>query len=160
MPLLPIIVAPDPRLKRKAAAVEQVDDEIRQLMDDMLETMYQAPGIGLAAPQVGVLKRVIVVDVARKDEEPQPVKMANPEIVSVSDDDAPHEEGCLSLPEYFAEVVRPDSIRVRFIDHENEPREIDADGLLVGFDFTLVIVQIRIDLSQAIVGGCEFRFDF
>ena len=145
MALLPIIVAPDPRLKRTAVAVEQVDDEIRQLMDDMLETMYQAPGIGLAAPQVGVLKRVIVVDVARKDEEPQPLKMANPEIVSVSDDDAAHEEGCLSLPDHFAEVVRPDSIRVRFIDHENELREIDAEGLQA------VCIQHEIDHLDGIL---------
>ena len=139
MALLPIIVAPDPRLKRKAAPVERVDDEVRQLMDDMLETMYKAPGIGLAAPQVGVLKRVIVVDVAREGEDPQPHKMANPEIVSVSDNDSTHEEGCLSLPDHYAEVVRPETIRVRFLDHENELREIDAEGLLA------VCIQHEID---------------
>jgi peptide deformylase len=99
-------------------------------MDDMLETMYEAPGIGLAAPQVGVLKRVIVVDIAKEDEEKQPLRMANPELVWVSDDDTSYEEGCLSVPENYADVVRPASIRVRYIDHENEIRELEADGLL------------------------------
>ena len=80
---------------------------VRKLMDDMLETMYQAPGIGLAAPQVGVLKRVIVLDLAREGEEPQPLRLANPEIVWVSDDDATYNEGCLSVPEHYADVVRP-----------------------------------------------------
>jgi len=130
MALLPIIVAPDPRLKRLAAPVERVDDETRRLMDDMLETMHEAPGIGLAAPQVGVLKRVIVADLAREGEEPRPYRMANPEIVWVSDDDANYEEGCLSLPEHFAEVVRPAAVKVRYLDHEGEARELEADGLL------------------------------
>jgi peptide deformylase len=130
MPVLPIIIAPDPRLKQIAAPVKRVDAEIRQLMDDMLETMYQAPGIGLAAPQVGVLQRVIVVDVSAKDAERAPVRMANPELIEVSDEDANYEEGCLSLPEHYAEVVRPARIRVRYLDHENEIRELDAEGLL------------------------------
>src|SRR6185369_1647026 len=98
MAILPIIVAPDPRLKQIAAPVKKVDAKIRQLMDDMLETMYLAPGIGLAAPQVGVLKRVIVLDIAHEDEKPQPLKMANPELIWVSDDDATYSEGCLSVP--------------------------------------------------------------
>jgi peptide deformylase len=130
MAMLPIIVAPDPRLKRRAAPVERVDPEIRRLMDDMLETMHAAPGIGLAAPQVGVLKRVIVVDVAREGEEPQPYRMANPEVVWASDDDAAYEEGCLSLPEHYAEVVRPAAVEVRYLDHEGEARKLAADGLL------------------------------
>lgn len=130
MALLPIITAPDPRLKKKSQPVEKVDAEIRQLMDDMLETMYAAPGIGLAAPQVGVTKRVIVVDVAGKDEEPNPLKMANPEVVWVSDEDATYEEGCLSVPDHYAEVARPAQARIRFLDEENEIREIEADGLL------------------------------
>src|SRR3546814_14175290 len=92
-------------------------------MDDMLETMYNAPGIGLAAPQVGVLKRAIVIDIAGEDEEKKPLFMANPELVEVSDDDAAYEEGCLSLPENYGEVVRPAKIRVRFLDRENEIRE-------------------------------------
>ena len=130
MAKLPILVAPDPRLKKKAAPVDKVDGEIRQLMDDMLETMYAAPGIGLAAPQVGALKRVIVVDVPREGEEPSPLRIANPEIVEVSDDDAKYEEGCLSLPEQYSEVARPAWIRLRYIDHENEIRELEAEGLL------------------------------
>ena len=130
MALLPIIVAPDPRLKKKSAPVERVDDDLRRLMDDMLETMYDAPGIGLAAPQVGVLKRVIVVDVTREDEERQSYLMANPELTWVSDDDASYEEGCLSLPEHYAEVVRPAAIKVRYLDREGEIRELEADGIL------------------------------
>jgi peptide deformylase len=130
MALLPIITAPDPRLKKVCDPVAAVDDDIRRLMDDMLETMYAAPGIGLAAPQVGVLKRVIVVDIAGDDEEKQPLYMANPELVAVADDDAAYEEGCLSLPEHYGEVVRPAKIRVRFLDRENEIREMEAEGLL------------------------------
>ncbi len=130
MALLPIITAPDPRLKRKSAPVERVDAGTRQLMDDMLETMYAAPGIGLAAPQVGELKRIIVVDIAREDEELAPLAMANPELLWVSDEDAAYDEGCLSLPEHYAEVVRPASIRLRYLDRENEIRELEADGLL------------------------------
>ena len=130
MAVLPIIVAPDPRLKKVAEPVKKVDAEVRRLMDDMLETMYKAPGIGLAAPQVGVLKRVIVIDIARDDEQPQPLRMANPELISVSDEDAVYNEGCLSLPEHYADVTRPAAIKVRYIDHENEIREMEADGLL------------------------------
>ena len=130
MALLPIITAPDPRLKKKAAPVEKVDAEVRQLMDDMLETMYQAPGIGLAAPQVGVLKRVIVLDVTHEEEPRNPLFMANPEIIWVSDEDASYNEGCLSLPEHYADVVRPAAVRVRYLDHENEVREIEATELL------------------------------
>lgn len=130
MAILPILVAPDPRLKAPAKAVENVDGEIRQLMDDMLETMYQANGIGLAAPQVGVSKRVIVIDVARDDEQPNPIRMANPEIVWASETEQLHEEGCLSLPEQFADVLRPTAVRVRYLDHENEIRELDADEML------------------------------
>jgi peptide deformylase len=130
MAVLPIIVAPDPRLKRVAEPVKKVDAEVRRLMDDMLETMYKAPGIGLAAPQVGVLKRVIVIDLAHDDEKPQPLRMANPELIWVSDEDAVYNEGCLSLPEHYADVTRPAAIKVRYIDHENEIREMEADGLL------------------------------
>lgn len=130
MARLPILVAPDPRLKAKAVNVDKVDAEIRQLMDDMMETMHGANGIGLAAPQVGVKKRVLVMDIAKEDEEPNPIFMANPEIVWASDEDETHEEGCLSLPEQFAEVVRPKAVRVRYLDHENEIREMDATGML------------------------------
>ena len=130
MALLPIITAPDPRLKTVATPVDAVDADIRRLMDDMLETMYAAPGVGLAAPQVGVSKRVIVADVARSGEPPQPMRMANPEIIEASADRAVFEEGCLSLPEHFAEVKRPERVRVRYLDYENEIRETDMDGFL------------------------------
>lgn len=130
MALLPILTAPDPRLKKKAKAVEKVDDGIRQLMADMLETMYAAPGVGLAAPQVGVLKRLLVLDVAREGEPKTPLKVVNPEIVWVSDDDSVYEEGCLSVPEHYAEVVRPRAVKVRYLDETGAAREIEAEGLL------------------------------
>lgn len=140
-----IIVAPDPRLKVKSKSVERVDDEIRTLMDDMLETMHLANGIGLAAPQIGIDKCIIVVDAAREDEKPAPLRMANPEIIDVSDDDQVREEGCLSLPEQYSEVVRPDRVRVRYLDHENEIREIDAQGILA------VCIQHEIDHLEGIL---------
>jgi peptide deformylase len=130
MARLPILTAPDPRLKTKAKPVERVDDGVRRLMDDMLETMYAAPGIGLAAPQVGVSKRVIVLDLAKEGEPPAALKLANPEIVWVADEDAVFEEGCLSVPEHYAEVARPAAVRIRYLDYENESREIEASGLL------------------------------
>ena len=130
MALLPIIYAPDPRLKIKCRPVETVDQSVRDFMDDMLETMYAAPGIGLSAPQVGDDRRVLVCDVAREDEGPQPLKLINPEIVWSSDETKIAEEGCLSLPDHFAEVERPSAVRVRYLDQDGEPREIDADGLL------------------------------
>ena len=130
MAVLPILIAPDPKLKVKSKPVASVDDSVRKLMDDLLETMHEANGIGLAAPQVGVAKRVIVLDIAKKDEPPAPLFLANPEIVWVSDDDVSNEEGCLSLPEHYAEVVRPARARIRYLDRENEIREIEADELL------------------------------
>src|SRR5438045_5185972 len=110
MALLPIITAPDPRLKVKAKPVAQVDAQVRRLMDDMVETMYHAIGIGLAAPQVGSAKRVIVVDVAREGEKPQPLRIANPEILWRSEATTLANEGCLSLPEHYADVERPAEI--------------------------------------------------
>jgi peptide deformylase len=130
MPRLDIITAPDPRLKIKAKPVAKVDDKVRRLMDDMVETMYHAIGIGLAAPQVGVAQRVIVVDVAREGEKPNPIRIANPEILWRSDETTISNEGCLSLPEQYAEVSRPTAIKLRYLDHENEIREIEATGLL------------------------------
>ncbi|HZS84181.1 MAG TPA: peptide deformylase [Stellaceae bacterium] len=130
MALLPVLVAPDPRLKIKAKPVPQVDDTVRRLMDDMLETMYEAPGIGLAAPQVGRPVRVIVVDVAREGEAPQPLRLVNPEILWRSEELATYNEGCLSLPEHYADVTRPAEIRLRCLDERNETREMEAKGLL------------------------------
>ena len=130
MALLEIITAPDPRLKIKAKPVAKVDAKVRRLMDDMVETMYHAIGIGLAAPQVGATQRVLVVDVAREGEKPQPMRIANPEILWRSEETMVANEGCLSLPEHYADVERPKAIRLRYLDHENEIREIDAEGLL------------------------------
>jgi peptide deformylase len=128
--LLPILTAPDPRLKLKAKPVASVDDRIRRLMDDMAETMYAAPGIGLAAPQVGVVERVIVIDVAAEDGAPQLLKIANPEILWRSEENATYNEGCLSLPEHYADVQRPAECKVRYLDYEGEIRETHAKGLL------------------------------
>jgi peptide deformylase len=139
MAVLPLVVAPDPRLKKKALPVERVDDTIRKQMDDMVETMYAENGMGLAAPQVGISNRVIVMDIARKDEQPVIFKMANPEIIWESPEIKSYEEGCLSVPEHYAEVKRPASVKIRFIDYENEIREIEADGVLA------VCVQHEID---------------
>ena len=130
MAKLPIILAPDPALKLKCTLVETVDDEIRRLAGDMLETMYAAPGIGLAAPQVGVSKRLLVIDAARDDEEPRPLCLINPEIVDVSEEDNLHEEGCLSLPEHYADVVRPTWVKVRYLDRDGKTQELHADELL------------------------------
>jgi peptide deformylase len=130
MAILPIITAPDPRLKKKSAPVKAVDNRVRRLMSDMVETMYASNGIGLSAPQVGVLARVIVVDCAREGEKPQPMKIANPEIVWASDETVVCNEGCLSLPEQYAEVTRPSAIRLRYLDEQNEIRELEAKGLL------------------------------
>jgi peptide deformylase len=130
MAIRPIIIAPDPVLKAKAKPVGNIDGSIVRLMDDMLETMYRAPGIGLAAPQIGILQRVIVVDVADKGEQPQPFAMANPEILWQSDETSVHNEGCLSLPDQYADVTRPKQVRLRYIDRDGEVRELDADNLL------------------------------
>ncbi|HVI52405.1 MAG TPA: peptide deformylase [Candidatus Sulfotelmatobacter sp.] len=130
MALLPILVAPAPCLKQKAAPVTQVDDELRRLMDDMLETMYEAPGIGLAAPQVGVSKRLLVIDIAKEGEPKAPMRVINPEIVWASDEDNVYEEGCLSVPEHYAEVTRPARVRVRYQDETGAKHEADFDGLM------------------------------
>jgi len=130
MAVLPIITAPDPRLKVQCEPVESVDAAIAKMMDDMLETMYLAPGIGLAAPQVGITKRILVVDLSPKDGPREPIRMANPEILWHSDDLATYEEGCLSLPEQYADVERPAQIKVRYLDQDNTAQELDADGLL------------------------------
>jgi peptide deformylase len=145
MALLSVLVAPDPRLKVKAKSVAKVDADIRRLMDDMLETMYVAPGIGLAAPQVGRAQRIIVADVTREGEEKQSFRMANPEILWRSDELATYNEGCLSLPEHYADVTRPAEIRVRYIDHENEIRTLEAKGLLA------TVIQHEMDHLEGIL---------
>jgi len=125
-----ILTAPDPRLKKKSLPVAAVTDEVRQLLDDMLETMYAAPGIGLAAPQVGELKRIIVLDIDREDTKTGPLFMVNPEIVEASDDDATYEEGCLSVPEHYSDVARPARVTVRYLDRDGVQRDLACEGLL------------------------------
>lgn len=130
MAVLPILVAPHPVLKQKAKPVAAVDARVARLMDDMVETMYAANGIGLAAPQIGWSERVIVVDVHEKGEPPNPIRLANPEIVWSSEDKGVCEEGCLSVPDQYADVTRPLSVRVRYLDETNQPQEIAAEGML------------------------------
>ena len=130
MAILPIIEIPDPRLKLVSEPVAEVDAAVRKLMDDMIETMYDAPGIGLAAIQVAVPKRVLVLDVAREEEEPRPLFIANPEIVWASEEMNVYQEGCLSIPEYYEDVERPKQVRVRYLDRDGKRQELEADGLL------------------------------
>ena len=130
MSLRKIVTLPDAVLRQMSTPVTGVDNSIRSLMDDMLETMYDAPGIGLAAIQVGVPKRVIVMDLAGKDEEPQPRYFVNPEILWASEELASYNEGCLSVPEIYDDVERPAKIRVRYLDYDGSQKEVEADGLL------------------------------
>lgn len=141
-----IITLPDPLLRKPSVPVERVDDDLRTLIDDMLETMYDAPGLGLAGVQVAVSRRVLVLDVNYRDKdeeggegEKQPIAMINPEILSSSDEMRVHEEGCLSIPDFYAEIERPSRIRVRYIDREGKQREEDCEGLLA------TVVQHEID---------------
>jgi peptide deformylase len=129
MAIRPILTVPDPRLKQVAAPVAAVTDETRRLMDDMLETMYDAPGIGLAATQIGVMERVVVMDVSREEDARAPRFFVNPEILWASEETAPYQEGCLSIPEVFDEVIRPARVRVRYLDYDGQPVEEEADGL-------------------------------
>jgi peptide deformylase len=130
MAKLPIITLPDPMLRKLSKPVESVDEELRRLADDMFETMYAAPGVGLAAIQVGVPRRLVVLDVADEDEKPQPLVLFNPEIVTLSSQTRVHEEGCLSIPDFRVEIERPASLTLRYVDRDGVPREMDADGLL------------------------------
>jgi len=130
MAKLPIVTLPDPILRKLSTPVEGIDDELRQLADNMLETMYAAPGVGLAAIQVGVPLRLAVVDVADEEEGRQPLVLFNPEIVALGSETRVHEEGCLSIPDFRLEIERPSTLTLRYIDREGEPRELDADGLL------------------------------
>jgi peptide deformylase len=130
MALRDIIVLPDPKLRLKSEPVKVVDAELRALVDDMFETMYAAPGIGLAAIQVGVPRRVVTMDLARQDEPKAPHVFLNPEVVWVSEEKATYEEGCLSIPEYYEEVERPKAVKVRYMDLDGRTHEIEAEGLL------------------------------
>ncbi|GGD17163.1 peptide deformylase [Aquisalinus flavus] len=145
MTVRPILTAPDPRLREVSKPVERVDDALRALMDDMLETMYDAPGIGLAAIQVGVPKRVIVMDLAGEDEAPQPRYFVNPEILNPSEDTKPYEEGCLSVPDYYDEVERPAQCTVKYLDYDGNEQILEAEGLLA------VCIQHEMDHLEGVL---------
>jgi peptide deformylase len=130
MAKLPIVTLPDPILRKLSQPVEQVDAEMLRLADDMLETMYAAPGVGLAAIQVGVPRRLVVLDVAEDEEQPQPLTLINPQIVALGELTRVHEEGCLSIPDFRLEIERPASLKLRYIDRGGEQRELTAEGLL------------------------------
>ena len=125
-----IIIEPDPILRKKSTTLETVDDSTRKLLDDMLQTMYNAPGIGLAAVQIGILKRIIVIDVSKKEEEKKPLFLINPEITYQSEETSIYEEGCLSLPDHFAEIERPAKCKINYIDYHGKKAELEAEGLL------------------------------
>ena len=125
-----IVVEPDPILRKKSEDLEKVDDELRKLMDEMLHIMYKAPGIGLAAVQIGILKKLIVIDISRENEKKNPLFLINPKITFKSKTRSIYEEGCLSLPGYFAEVERPAECHLDYIDYYGKKKELKADGLL------------------------------
>jgi peptide deformylase len=124
-----ILIIPDKRLRLKSAAVEKIDKSVRALVDDMFETMYEAPGIGLAAIQIGVPQRVVTMDLAKKDDPKQPLVFINPELTWQSDEKEIYEEGCLSIPEYYEEVERPSAVKVKYLDLDGKQNEIEASGL-------------------------------
>jgi len=130
MTIKPLIILPDPLLRQASKPIERIDIETHRLADDMLETMYDAPGIGLAAVQIGVARRMLVIDVSREGEEKQPLVFINPEIVTSSDDRSVYEEGCLSIPDYYAEVERPARVTVKYLDRDGKEQLTEADGLL------------------------------
>jgi peptide deformylase len=130
MAVLDIVTLPDPILREQSALVERVDDDLRRLVENMFETMYKAPGIGLAGIQVGVARRLFTVDVTREDEENNPICMINPEIIWQSDAMNVYEEGCLSIPDYYAEVERPAEVKMRYLDQFGKEQELTCDGLL------------------------------
>ena len=130
MPQRKIVIEPDPILRKESAPIEKVDNDLRKLLDDMLETMYAAPGIGLAAVQIGILKRLIVIDISKDKEKKNPLFLINPEIVSKSKNTPMYEEGCLSLPGHFAEIERPAECQINFLDYNGKKKEISAKGLL------------------------------
>jgi peptide deformylase len=145
MALREIIILPDKRLRLESDTVNAVDAEVRALVDDMFETMYKAPGVGLAAIQVGVPKRIVTVDTAKKDEPKQPQVFINPEVVWTSEEKNTYEEGCLSIPEYYEEVERPSAVKVRFMDLDGKTHEIEANGLLA------TVLQHEIDHVNGIL---------
>ena len=145
MALRDIIVLPDKRLRQESEPVKAVDAEVRALVEDMFETMYKAPGVGLAAIQVGEARRIVTVDTAKKDEPKNPQVFINPEIVWSSDEKNTYEEGCLSIPEYYEEVERPSEVKVRFMDLDGKIQEVAANGLLA------TVLQHEIDHTNGVL---------
>ncbi|MDM9996409.1 peptide deformylase [Bartonella henselae] len=130
MPMRPLVIVPDPILREISKPVEYIDSAVQKLADDMLETMYHAQGVGLAAIQIGIPLRMLVLDVSRNDEQKNPLVIINPEVLWLSDERNIYKEGCLSIPEYFAEVERPKRLCVRYQNREGKQTEIEADDLL------------------------------
>ena len=130
MSIRPLVILPDSKLRLISEPIKEVTNEIRRLADDMLETMYDAPGVGLAAIQIGMPLRMVTMDVSKSEDEHQPLVLINPEIVWASEEKRVYEEGCLSIPEYYEEVERPDRVRFRYVNLQGETVEQDADGLL------------------------------
>ncbi len=145
MALRDIITLPDKRLRLVSDPVKSVDAAVRALVSDMFETMYDAPGVGLAAIQVGIPKRIVTIDTAKKDEPKRPQILINPAVVWSSDEKAAYEEGCLSIPEYYEEVERPARVKVKAIDLDGKPVELDADGLLA------TVLQHEIDHTNGVL---------
>jgi len=145
MTIRKILVEPDPFLRQKSKKVEKVDDDVRSLINDMLETMYDAPGIGLAAIQIGVPKRIIVMDLAKENEKKQPLYFVNPEIITKSEIDLTYEEGCLSVPGQFAEIDRPDRCKIKYLDYDGKEQILNAEGLLA------TCIQHEIDHLEGIL---------
>jgi len=130
MPVREIVKLPDKRLRLKSEPVKRIDSSIRKLVDDLFETMYDAPGIGLAAIQIGVPKRVVTMDLSKKEDDHKPQVFINPEVTWKSKETSKYEEGCLSIPEYYEEVERPAQVKVKYLDLEGEEQELEASGLL------------------------------
>ena len=145
MTIRKILTEPDPFLRQKSKPVEKVDDSIRKIMDDMLETMYDAPGIGLAAIQIGIPKRIIVLDISKDPEKKEPLYFVNPEKVYTSEDQATYEEGCLSVPGQFAEIDRPNKCHIKYLDYNGDSKELKAEGLLA------TCIQHEIDHLEGIL---------
>jgi peptide deformylase len=145
MAIRQILVEPNEILRKKSFPVEKVDEELQKLMNDMLETMYAAPGIGLAAIQIGVPKRVIVMDIAQKEGPKKPMFFVNPEIIFKSDNNSTYEEGCLSVPGQFAEIDRPNKCQINYLDYHGEKKEIEVEGMLA------TCIQHEIDHLEGIL---------
>lgn len=130
MTIKPLIILPDPLLRQISQPIERFDADTKRLASDMLDTMYDAPGIGLAAVQIGIDRRMLVIDVAREGEEKTPLVFINPLVIASSEERSVYEEGCLSIPDYYAEVERPATVRVDYFDVDGKPQTVEADGLL------------------------------